>query len=89
LNALTKYTPSLFVLIISLLAFNSSQAATFSQAKKQLATMYKGQHQTSFYCGCDFNYQCKELKPDLNSCRYQVRKQKKRITNRMGTHHAA
>ncbi len=76
LNTIT--TPIL--LIIGLFAIQTSQAASFSQAKKQLAALYKGQHQTSFYCGCDFYYQGKKLKPDLNSCGYQVRKQKKRAS---------
>lgn len=74
-------------LLASLFIFSgTSQAATFSQAKKQLAAMYKGQHQTSFYCGCDFYYQGKKLKPDLNSCGYQVRKQIKRA-NRIEWEH--
>jgi len=42
--------------------------------------MYEGQYQTSFYCGCDFNYKGKKLIPDLNSCGYQVRKQQKRAS---------
>ena len=48
--------------------------------------MYKGQHQTSFYCGCNFYYQGKKLKPDLNSCGYEIRKQKKRA-NRIEWEH--
>ncbi len=57
-----------------------SEPLNFRQAKKQLAAMYKDQHQTSFYCGCDFQYKGKKLIPDLNSCGYQVRKQVKRAS---------
>jgi len=53
---------------------------SFPEAKKELAKLYKDQHQTSFYCGCDFQYQGKKLIPDLNSCGYQVRKQAKRAS---------
>ena len=58
----------------------SAQPMNFSQAKKHLAVMYKGQMQSSFYCGCDFQYQGHKLIPDLNSCGYQVRKQAKRAS---------
>jgi len=57
-----------------------SEPLNFRQAKKELAKLYQGQHQTSFYCGCDFSYQGKKLVPDLNSCGYQVRKQLKRAS---------
>lgn len=59
---------------------NNRQAISFSKAKKLLANLYQGEHQQTFYCGCDFNYQGKKLIPDLNSCGYQVRKQQKRAS---------
>jgi len=78
--------PSLYaiaVLLFSTLLFISSASAepmNFRQAKKQLKALYKGEHQTSFYCGCEFRYQGKKLIPDLHSCGYQVRKQQKRAS---------
>lgn len=65
---------------LSLYLPSYSEPLNFPQAKKQLAAMYKDQHQTSFYCGCDFQYKGKKLIPDLNSCGYQVRKQVKRAS---------
>ena len=78
--------PSLYaltVLAFSTLLFvshTSAEPLTFRQAKKQLKALYQDEHQTSFYCGCDFRYQGKKLIPDLNSCGYQVRKQHKRAS---------
>ena len=80
---MNRHTLLTRTLLASLFIFScTSQAAnqSFSQSKKALAAIYKGQHQTSFYCGCDFNYQGKKLIPDLNSCGYQVRKQQKRAS---------
>jgi len=73
----------LILMLASASLFSASSQAepvNFRQAKKQLAKMYQGQHQTSFYCGCDFSYQGKKLIPDLNNCGYQVRKQQKRAS---------
>lgn len=72
-----KQAVSLIIAVLLLASFNA-HGQPFSKAKKQLAAIYKGQHQTSFYCGCDFYYKGKKLKPDLNSCGYEIRKQKKR-----------
>ena len=77
-----------FIFLLSLVVFSTSFSAdsysaehkNFRQAKKQLAKLYKDRHQSSFYCGCDFSYVGKKLKPDLNSCGYQVRKQQKRAS---------
>ena len=73
----------LILILVSTSVFSQTSSAeplNFRKAKKALAKMYQGQHQTSFYCGCDFNYQGKKLIPDLNSCGYQVRKQQKRAS---------
>lgn len=80
-----RSAPSLaqcLLLAVSLLFVNSTLAEplNFLQAKKQLKALYKGEHQTSFYCGCDFIYQGKKLIPELSSCGYQVRKQQKRAS---------
>lgn len=72
----------LIVASIHLLA----QPYSFSKAKRTLSAVYKGNHQSTFYCVCDFSYQDKKLKPDLNSCGYQVRKQSKRA-NRIEWEH--
>jgi len=74
------------IITLFLLASFNAHGQTFSKAKKQLAALYKDQHQTSFYCGCDFYYKGKKLKPDLNSCGYEIRKQKKRA-NRIEWEH--
>jgi deoxyribonuclease-1 len=71
------------VLIASCLTvFTASSYAdkpySFSKAKRVLASVYEGNHSSTFYCACDFSYQGKKLKPDLASCGYKVRKQDKR-----------
>ena len=78
-----SFTLSLIPSFILLVLFSVSSVAepfSFSKAKRSLAKMYAGQHQSSFYCGCDFNYKGKKLVPDLASCGYQVRKQLKRAS---------
>lgn len=73
----------LSLMLVSASLFSASSQAdkvNFRKAKKLLAQMYQGQHQNSFYCGCDFSYSGKKLIPDLNSCGYQVRKQQKRAS---------
>ena len=67
------------LMILCTVSFNTiAEPHSFSKAKKLLSHLYKSQHQTSFYCGCDFNYKGKKLIPDLASCGYKVRKQLKR-----------
>lgn len=51
----------------------------FAKAKRILKNLYQD-HQQSFYCGCDYSKKGKKLIPDLSSCGYQVRKQKKRAS---------
>lgn len=58
----------------------------FSKAKKLLAQIYQDKHQETFYCGCNYKHQGKKLIPELASCGYQVRKQKKRA-NRIEWEH--
>ena len=50
---------------------------TFSTAKKVSAKIY-ADHQTSFYCGCDYSKVGKKLVPDHKSCGYSPRKEPKR-----------
>lgn len=78
----------ILLIFLTLLFFSNSSAEplSFRQAKKQLKQLYQGEHQSSFYCGCDFRYQGKKLLPDLNGCGYQVRKQQKRA-NRIEWEH--
>lgn len=60
-----------------------SAPTSFSKAKKIMAKVYADNPQ-SFYCGCAFKAQLKasgkgkKLTPDLASCGYKIRKQKKR-----------
>ncbi|WP_153301500.1 endonuclease [Endozoicomonas arenosclerae] len=56
-----------------------SAPASFSKAKREAVKIY-ADHLTSFYCGCDIKVQGKKLVPDLESCGYEVRKQKKRAS---------
>ena len=58
---------------------------SFSQAKRLAVDIYID-HQSSFYCGCDIQWQGKKGQPDLDSCHYQVRKQEKRA-NRIEWEH--
>ncbi|TAA43678.1 endonuclease [Corallincola spongiicola] len=70
---------ALFSLFLSVQAL--ADEYSFSQAKRQLKSLYAGQLEpTSFYCGCRFQTQGKKLIPDLTSCGYQVRKEKKRAS---------
>lgn len=71
------------LLAFTLLLFSCSSFADnvikFSKAKRLLADIYQD-HQTTFYCGCDYSKRGKKLIPDLNSCGYEVRKQLKRAS---------
>lgn len=78
MKPLLSHIIAIFLLISSVHVWADN--VSFRQAKKELAALYKGQHQTSFYCGCDFQYKGKKLYPDLNSCGYVVRKQQKRAS---------
>jgi deoxyribonuclease-1 len=50
---------------------------TFREAKKVASDLYRD-HQTTFYCGCDYHKLDGKLRVDLASCGYQVRKQQRR-----------
>ena len=58
---------------------------SFSQAKRLAVDIY-ADHHSSFYCGCNIQWQGKRGQPDLDSCNYQVRKQEKRA-NRIEWEH--
>ncbi len=59
---------------------------SFSKSKKILTTQVYADHQSSFYCGCDYslkpkpNSSKKRLTPDWKSCGYEPRKQPKRAS---------
>jgi len=82
-----KILTNLIVLLITTFVLvANAEAMSFSKAKKQLQTIYTD-HQTSFYCGCDYAPKLKEgsknkyrLTPDWNSCGYTPRKQPKRAS---------
>lgn len=67
--------------IIVLTMFSMAvHALTFSQAKKQLKTIYHSEPE-SFYCGCDIKWiSAKKLVPDWKSCGYSPRKRAKRAS---------
>ncbi|MGF1760171.1 deoxyribonuclease I [Photobacterium sagamiensis] len=71
------------ILVLAATAISTSSIAapptSFSKAKKIAVKIYQD-HPTSFYCGCDIKWQGKKGVPDLASCGYQVRKQKKRAS---------
>ncbi len=79
-----KYLFSLFLFALSN-AVIAAPPTSFSAAKREAVKIYKD-HPTSFYCGCDINWQGKKGVPDLASCGYQVRKQEKTcFSHRVGT----
>ncbi|WP_117233760.1 deoxyribonuclease I [Vibrio maerlii] len=53
--------------------------SSFSKAKREAVKIY-ADHNTSFYCGCDIEWQGKKGTPNLESCGYEVRKQIKRAS---------
>ena len=59
--------------------------SSFSQAKRLATTIYSD-YGYSFYCGCDIQWQGKKGLPDLEACKYKVRKQEKRA-NRIEWEH--
>ncbi|NCC19266.1 MAG: hypothetical protein EOM29_10045, partial [Bacteroidia bacterium] len=60
--------------ILLLLVFTSSllHADSFAQSKTILKEIYKD-HQTTFYCGCNYSYENKENMIDKSSCGYEPR----------------
>ncbi|MDX1304133.1 MAG: deoxyribonuclease I [Photobacterium sp.] len=71
------------MLLLTATAISTSSIAapptSFSKAKKIAVKIYQD-HPTSFYCGCDIQWQGKKGIPDLASCGYRVRKQKRRAS---------
>lgn len=69
-------------LIFSFLFFSFSGYTwqqNFNSAKKQLINFYnQNTQQKEFYCGCDFVFHGRKGEVDLQSCGYQVRKNKMR-----------
>ena len=74
----------LLVLLLPTLAI-AAPPSSFYKAKK-IATKIYQPHQTSFYCGCNYeakrkeNKKSKRLTPDWTSCGYQFRKNKNRAS---------
>ncbi|USD40838.1 endonuclease [Vibrio sp. SCSIO 43135] len=64
--------------IVSHLAL-SAPPSSFYKAKKEAVKIYQD-HPSSFYCGCDIQWQGRKGTPDLESCGYEVRKQQKRAS---------
>ncbi len=58
---------------------HSAPPSSFSKAKKIAVKIYQD-NPTSFYCGCDIEWNGSKGKPQLESCGYQVRKQQKRAS---------
>lgn len=50
---------------------------SFSKAKKLMSNLYSD-HQSTFYCGCDYKKIDGKLRTDLDSCSYEPRKNAKR-----------
>tara|TARA_B100000809_G_C15067878_1_gene504855 strand:+ start:152 stop:808 length:657 start_codon:yes stop_codon:yes gene_type:complete len=67
----------LLILALLPIAAVADLPKTFSTAKKVAAGIY-ADHQTSFYCGCDYSKVGKKLVPDHKSCGYSPRKEVKR-----------
>ncbi len=72
---------SVIAVSLSLLVSSAFAAppSSFSKAKKEAVKIY-ADHPTSFYCGCDIQWQGRKGIPDLQSCGYEVRKQQKRAS---------
>ena len=70
-----------FLIILLMIAFCTptiaQTPASFYAAKKIAVEIYQD-HPTSFYCGCDIQWQGKKGIPNLSDCGYTVRKQNKR-----------
>lgn len=68
----------LIALLLIPFLVNSAQQ-NFNWAKTQLVKIYKNNpEQTTFYCGCDFNFEGKKGIVDLNRCGYKARKNQNR-----------
>jgi deoxyribonuclease-1 len=52
---------------------------SFGEIKDKARRIYQD-HQLTFYCGCSYTQKGKKGTPDLQSCGYQIRKDKKRAT---------
>ncbi len=63
-----KLILSIILLTISLFAANES----FSKSKQELRKIHRD-HQTTFYCGCKYNYTNKDNMIDRDSCGYVPR----------------
>jgi len=67
-----KWVPLLFIVLLS---GSQCLASPFSRTKKLLPQVYSG-HQITFYCGCGYSGKS----PDLDSCGYVPRKNRKRAS---------
>ena len=68
-----------FLISLVFICFSTASGAdpSFSKSKKILKNLYKSNPET-FYCGCAIDYSKVKPSPDLLSCGYVPRKQKKR-----------
>ena len=70
------------IIVLSSQAFpQNTQITSFSKSKRLLQKLYKA-HPVTLYCGCSF----KAKKPDLSSCGYIPKKDRKRA-NRIEWEH--
>ena len=74
-----RHTLLFTALLLLPFASYSENIIKFSKAKRLLVNVYQD-HQTTFYCGCDYSKRGKKLIPNLDSCGYEVRKQLKRAS---------
>ncbi|GIU06648.1 MULTISPECIES: endonuclease [unclassified Shewanella] len=60
---------------------STGHAKSFNQAKKNIRKIYLNHlPKTSFYCGCDITVKGKKWVPELDTCGYEIRKQKVRAS---------
>lgn len=72
-----------FAFLFSLLPqANAASPSSFSKAKKLMYQKIYFDHQQTFYCGCDYS----NRQVNLNSCGYQVRKNKRRASRTEAEH---
>ncbi|WP_162063493.1 endonuclease [Vibrio taketomensis] len=72
------------LLVITASSAIAAPPTSFSAAKREAVSIYKDlekdiNYNTSFYCGCDINWQGKKGVPDLDGCGYKIRKQTQKV----------
>ncbi|AYQ57075.1 Putative deoxyribonuclease I [Bathymodiolus thermophilus thioautotrophic gill symbiont] len=80
-NFIISYALTLNILVVANTSFANSPSS-FNNAKKLMYRKIYYDNQKTFYCGCDYS----NRKVDLNSCGYQVRKNKSRASRTEAEH---